>query len=64
MALPLDCHLVIVVRTAMILLKAILNDGTVAMEFMTDDSSEAEEMRKQMLAFDCVTEVVALDESG
>jgi len=29
---------------------------------MTDDTLEAEEMREQMLAFDCVAEVVALDE--
>jgi hypothetical protein len=31
---------------------------------MTDDLSEAEKMREQMLAFDCVAEVVVLDEAG
>jgi hypothetical protein len=34
------------------------------MEFMTDDPSEAEEMREEMLAFDCLAEVVVLDEPG
>ena len=34
------------------------------LEFMTDDASEAEEMREQMLAFDCVAEVVVLNEPG
>jgi hypothetical protein len=46
----------------MFLLQAILADGTVAMEIMVEDPSEAEEMREQMLAFDCVKEVVLLDE--
>jgi hypothetical protein len=31
---------------------------------MTDDPSEAEELRQQWLAFDCVAEVVVLDEPG
>ena len=35
-------------------LHAIFNDGSVGMEFMTDDPSEAEDMREQWLAFDCV----------
>jgi hypothetical protein len=34
------------------------------MEFMTDDTSEADEMREQMLAFDCVAEVVVREEPG
>jgi hypothetical protein len=34
----------------MLKLQAILQDGSVALEFMTDDSSEVEEMRVQMLA--------------
>jgi len=34
------------------------------MEFMTGDSSEAEEMREKWLAFDGVAEVVVLDEPG
>jgi hypothetical protein len=29
---------------------------------MTDDPTEAEEMREQWFAFDCVAEVVVLDE--
>jgi hypothetical protein len=37
-------------------------DGSVGMEFMTDDSSEAEKLWEQLLAFDCVKEVVVLDE--
>jgi hypothetical protein len=36
----------------------------VALEFMTDDASEAEEMRQQWLAFDCVAEVKILDLPG
>jgi hypothetical protein len=51
-------------KTAMLKLQAIFHDGSVAMEFMTEDSSEAEEMRVQWLAFDCVAEVVLLDEPG
>jgi hypothetical protein len=34
------------------------------MEFMTDDPSEAEEVREQMLAFECVAKVVVMDEPG
>jgi len=48
----------------MLKLQAIFHDGSVAMEFMTDSPSEAEEMREQMLAFDCVAEALALDETG
>jgi hypothetical protein len=33
-----------------------------AKEFMTDNASEAEELRQQWLAFDCVAEVRVLDE--
>jgi hypothetical protein len=36
----------------------------VAMEFMTDNAAEAEEMREQMLTFNCVREVMVLDEPG
>jgi hypothetical protein len=32
----------------MLLVQAILEDGSVALEFMTDDAAEAEEMRVQM----------------
>lgn len=34
------------------------------MEIMTEDHSEAAEMREQMLAFDGVPEVLVLDEAG
>jgi hypothetical protein len=42
--------------------QAILQDGSIALEFMTDNASEAEEMRAQCLAFDCVAEVLVIDE--
>jgi hypothetical protein len=45
-------------------LHAIFNDGSVGMEFMTDDPSEAEVMREHWLAFDCVAEVLVLDLPG
>jgi hypothetical protein len=48
----------------MLKLQAILRDGSVCLEFMTDDLNEAEEMRIQCLAFDCVVEVRILDEPG
>jgi hypothetical protein len=48
----------------MLKLQAILHHGSVALEFMTDSLAEAEEMREQWLAFDCVAEVVVLDEPG
>jgi hypothetical protein len=44
--------------------QAILHDGSVGLEFMTDDGSEAEQLRTQCLAFDCVAEVRVLDEPG
>jgi hypothetical protein len=37
------------------------NAQTVRLEFMTDDVNEAEEIRIQWLAFDCVAEVRILD---
>jgi hypothetical protein len=43
-------------------LQAILHDGSVGLEFMTADASEAEEMREQWLAVDCVAQVMVLDE--
>jgi hypothetical protein len=46
----------------MVKLQAIFQDGSVGMEFMTDDSSEAEELRELWLAFDCVAEVLLSDE--
>jgi hypothetical protein len=45
-------------------LQAIFQDDSVGMEFMTDDPSEAEEVREQMLAFECVAKVVVMDEPG
>ena len=34
-----------------------LHDGSVRLDFMTDDVNEAEEMRIQTLASDCVAEI-------
>jgi hypothetical protein len=48
----------------MLKLQAIFHDGSVGLEFMTDNPSEAEEMRQQWLSFDCVAEVLVLDEPG
>jgi hypothetical protein len=48
----------------MLKLQARLHDGAVAIEFMTDNASEAEEMRQQSLEFDSVAEVLILDEPG
>jgi hypothetical protein len=36
----------------MLKVQAVLHDGSVALEFMTDDTVEAEEMRVQFLDFD------------
>jgi len=50
--------------------QAILQDGSVALEFMTDDPTEAKEMRQQMLALDLrgrgpsVKHALVLDEPG
>ena len=44
--------------------QAILHDGSVALEFMTDDTVEAEEMRVQFLDLDRGVEVRVLDEPG
>jgi hypothetical protein len=44
--------------------QAILRDESVGVEFMTDNVSEADEMREQCLTFDCVGEVRILDEPG
>jgi hypothetical protein len=51
-------------KPGMLKLEAILNDGSVAPEFMVDNPSEAEEMRRQMLDVDGVAEVRILDEPG
>jgi hypothetical protein len=45
----------------MLKLQVIFHDGSVGMEFMTEDSSEAAEMRELWLAFDCVAEVLVVD---
>jgi hypothetical protein len=42
----------------------VIHDGSVALEFMTDDIVEAEEMRVQFLDFDRAAEVRVLDERG
>ena len=52
------------IKTGMLKLQAIFHDGSVGMEFMTEDSSEAEEMRELWLGFDCVAEVPVSDEPG
>jgi hypothetical protein len=52
------------IKDKMFKLQAIFNDGSVGMEFMTDDPSEAEDMRERWLAFDCVAEVLILDLPG
>lgn len=46
----------------MLKVQAILHDGSVALEFMTDDTVEAEEMRVQFLDLDSEAEVRVLDE--
>jgi hypothetical protein len=46
----------------MLKLQAIFHDGSVGMEFMTDDSAEAAEMRELWLGFDCVVEVLVSDD--
>jgi hypothetical protein len=38
----------------MLKVQAILHDGSVTLELMTDDAVEAQEMRVQCLDFDCV----------
>jgi hypothetical protein len=46
----------------MLKLQAIFHDDSVGLEIMTNDPSEAEEMRQQWLEFDSVAEVLILDE--
>ena len=41
----------------------LLHNGSVRLDFMTDDVNEAEEMRIQTLASDCVAEIRNLNES-
>ena len=60
----LCCSLRLALKTTMLKLQAILHDGSVGMEFMTEDISEVDEMREQMLAFDCVAKVVVLGRTG
>jgi hypothetical protein len=42
----------------------LLHDGSVRLDFMTDDVNEAEEMRIQTLGSDCVAEIRNSNESG
>jgi hypothetical protein len=51
-------------KDSMLKVQALFQDGAIALEFMTGDASEAEEMRQQWLAFDCVAQVMVLDEPG
>jgi hypothetical protein len=46
----------------MLKLQAIFHDGSVGLEFMTNDPSEAHEMRELYLTFGCIAEVRVLDE--
>jgi hypothetical protein len=46
----------------MLKVQAIFHDGSVGMEFMTEDSSEAQEMRELWIACDCVAKVLVLDD--
>jgi hypothetical protein len=48
----------------MLKVQAVLHDGSVTLEFMTDDTVEAEEMRLQFLEFDRAAEVRVLNEPG
>ena len=48
----------------MLKVQAILQDESVGLEFMTDDPSEAEEMRQHIPAVEGVAEVRILDEPG
>jgi hypothetical protein len=41
----------------------LLHDGSVRLDFMTDDVNEAEEMRIQTLASDCMAEIRDSNES-
>jgi hypothetical protein len=45
----------------MLKVQAVLHDGSLALEFMTDDIAEAEEMRVQFLDFNRAAEVRVLD---
>jgi hypothetical protein len=42
----------------------LLHDGSVRLDFMTDDMNEAEEMRIQTVVSDCAAEIRNLNESG
>jgi hypothetical protein len=53
-----------VANVAMLKVQAIMHDGSVGLEFMTDDATQAEEMRTQCPAFDCVAGVSVFDETG
>ncbi|MBV8278215.1 MAG: hypothetical protein JO170_23555 [Verrucomicrobia bacterium] len=46
----------------MLKVEAILHDGSVALEFMTEDRAETEEMRQQMPDVEGVAEVRVIDE--
>jgi hypothetical protein len=47
----------------MLVVQSIFDDASV-LEFMSDDTSEAEEMRAHLAEFDFVVEVRVLDEPG
>ena len=44
--------------------RPLLHNGSVRLDFMTDDVNEAEEMRIQTVVSDCAAEIRNLNESG
>jgi hypothetical protein len=51
-------------KRGMLKLQAISHDGSVGLEFMTDNPAEAEEMREQWLEFDCVKGGLGIGRAG
>ena len=46
----------------MLKVQAMFRDGSLGLEFMTENLAQAEEMRQQLLTYECVAEVRVLDE--
>jgi hypothetical protein len=49
-------------KATMLKVQAIFRDGSVGLEFMIQNLAEGEEMRQQLLTYDCVAEVRIVDE--
>jgi hypothetical protein len=49
-------------NSPMLKLQAIFHDGSVGLEFMIDDPSDAHQIQELYLTFECVAEVRVLDE--